>query len=220
MRGSAGESTSGYHGEYEQLHELIERHALLHGDYVLSSDQSTSFYFDSKLVTLDPVGARLVGQAFIDTIAEHAPTASAVGGLTLGADPIISSIALLSGISSIALLSGKAVQPLKGLIVRKEPKSHGTKRWVEGPISGITDVVVVDDVVTSGNSAKLAVDRLRKSGMRVVFAIALIDRLAGFEQVMAQMRVPSTSIFTKDDFARTAGPVENTRTPQPDLIAI
>ena len=212
MRGCVDEPTSDCHGRNARLHEVIERDALLvDGGFVLSSDQSTSFYFDSKPVTLDPEGARLVGNAFIDIIKERAPGATAVGGLTLGADPII---------SSIVLLSGETPQPLKGLIVRKKPKSHGTKRWVEGPISGVTDVVVVDDVVTSGKSIGLAVDRLSESGMRVVLAIALIDRLAGFEEAMARMDVPSASIFTKDDFALTTGPVARTGEPQPDLVPV
>ena len=211
MRGCADESASGYNGKYEQLHEFVDRYALLEGDFILSSHQSTSFYFDSKRVTLDPVGARLVGQAFIDTIKEHAPDATAVGGLTLGADPIISPIVLLSGGTS---------QPLKGLIVRKEKKPHGTKKWIEGPEPDSVEVVVVDDVVTSGQSVSLAVERLHDSGMRVVLAVALIDRLAGFKEAMAEMGVPSTSIFTRQNFDRTADPQESTAVPQPEPVAI
>ena len=211
MRGRAGESTSGYHGKYGELHKAVERDALLDGDFILSSEQSTSFYFDSKRVTLDPEGAFLVGQAFIETIKERAPAATAIGGLTLGADPIV---------SSIVLLSRRTSQPLKGLIVRKEPKSHGTKRWVEGPEIDSVDVVVVDDVVTSGESVRLAVKQLREAKMRVVLAIALIDRLAGFKEAMAEMDVPSTSIFTRQNFDRTADPQESTAVPHPEPVAI
>lgn len=175
----------------ERLCSLVARDALLHGGFELASGQESSFYFDSKPVTLSPVGARLVGRAFIDVIAQHAPNADAVGGLTLGADPII---------SSIVLLSETTPQPLKGLIVRKEQKSHGTERLIEGPTSGIREVVVVDDVVTSGGSAKQAVERLRESGLSVVLAIALIDRLAGFEKTMREIAVPTRAILTIDDF--------------------
>lgn len=175
----------------EQLCFLVERDALLHGGFELASGQESSFYFDSKPVTLSPTGARLVGQAFIDVIDTHAPNADAVGGLTLGADPII---------SSVVLLSESTRQPLKGLIVRKEQKSHGTERLIEGPRAGVNEVVVVDDVVTSGASARQAVEGLRNSGLTVVLAIALIDRLAGFEETMRELGVPTHAILTIDDF--------------------
>jgi orotate phosphoribosyltransferase len=174
----------------EQLCFLVERDALLHGGFELASGQESSFYFDSKPVTLSPTGARLVGQAFIDAIGSHAPNADAVGGLTLGADPII---------SSVVLLSESTRQPLKGLIVRKEQKSHGTERLIEGPRAGVSEVVVVDDVVTSGASARQAVEGLRNSGLTVVLAIALIDRLAGFEETMRELGVPTHAILTIDD---------------------
>ena len=175
----------------EQLCFLVERDALLHGGFELASGQESSFYFDSKPVTLSPTGARLVGQAFIDAINTHAPNADAVGGLTLGADPIISSVVLLSELTR---------QPLKGLIVRKEQKSNGTERLIEGRTAGVNEVVVVDDVVTSGASARQAVEGLRDSGLTVVLAIALIDRLAGFEETMREIDVPTRAILTIDDF--------------------
>ena len=180
---------------WERLRALVERDALLGGDYTLSSGSSSLYYFDSKPVTLSPAGARLVGEAFLGVIRKNAPEADAVGGLTLGADPIV---------TSIALLSAGTEQLLKGLIVRKEPKAHGTTRLVEGPTKGVKKVVVVDDVVTSGGSAKLAVEGLRGSGLEVVLAVALVDRLEGFEAAMAGVGVPSLSIYTVDDFRKPA----------------
>ena len=174
-----------------RLRALVESDALLHGDFALASGQTSSFYFDSKPVTLSPEGASLVAQAFLDVITKCAPEADAVGGLTLGADPIVSSIVVLSHVST---------QPLKGLIVRKEKKDRGTTRWVEGPVNAATRVVVVEDVATSGGSARQAVERLRESDLDVVLAIALIDRLAGFEQTMQSIGVPSQAILTIDDF--------------------
>ena len=97
------------------------------------------------------------------------------------------------------LLSEGTEQPLHGLIVRKEQKEHGTSRWVEGPVDQVDSVVVVDDVVTSGNSAKQAVERLRDSEVNVVAAIALIDRLDGFEETMDELGIPSKSILTIHD---------------------
>ncbi len=173
----------------------LERDALLEGDFTLASGSPSAYYFDSKPVTLSPAGARLVGEAFLGVIRKNAPEADAVGGLTLGADPIV---------TSISLLSAGTEQLLKGLIVRKEQKDHGTARWIEGPTKGVENVVVVDDVVTSGGSAKLAVKRLRDSGMRVVLAVALVDRLEGFEAAMAGVGVPSLSIYTVDDFRKPA----------------
>ncbi len=176
--------------DLDQLRELVARHVRLRGKFELASGRFSDVYYDSKLLTLRPEGARLVGEAFISAIAEIAPDADAVGGLTLGADPII---------SSVLLLSEGTDQPLHGLIVRKEQKEHGTSRWVEGPLDQVDNVVVVDDVVTSGNSAKQAVERLRDSEVNVVAAIALIDRLDGFQQTMNELGVPSKSILTVHD---------------------
>ena len=183
---------------------MVRADALLDGDFELASGQASSVYFDSKPVTLSPEGARLVGEAFVDEISKHAPNADAVGGLTLGADPII---------SSIVLLSEETPQPLKGLIVRKEQKTHGTERLIEGPAGGVNEVVVVDDVVTSGASAKQAVEGLREAGLTVVLAIALIDRLAGFEQTMQEINVPTRAILTINDFDQRPAKRETTAVP-------
>ena len=176
----------------QQLRDLVSRKALLReGQYELASGQSSAIYFDSKPVTLSPKGARLVGEAFISAIAKFAPEADAVGGLTLGADPIISAVVLLSAGSG---------RPLQGLIVRKEKKGRGTNRWVEGSLDGVREVVVVDDVVTSGSSAGEAIKRLRAEGLTVRYAIALIDRLSGFVETMRDMDIEGLSVFTIRDF--------------------
>ena len=176
--------------DLDRLRELVIRDVRLEGRFKLASGQVSRRYYDSKLLTLRPEGARLVGQAFLAAIAEMAPHAEAVGGLTLGADPIV---------SSIVLLSADTDRPLDGLIVRKEPKTHGTGRWIEGPLRPGAGVVVVDDVVTTGGSARQAVERLRTANVTVAAAIALIDRLEGFQATMADLGVPARAILTVRD---------------------
>ena len=185
----------------EQLRRMLQERALLSGTFKLASGATGSYFFDAKQVTLDPIGSGLAGTVLLDLVRQLAPEATAVAGLTVGADPIV---------TSVALLSGRTDQPLAGLIVRKERKTRGTECLVEGPIQPGMRVVVLDDTVTTGGSTAQAIRGLRETEptIEIVLAAALVDRLAGFEATVTKLGVPTASVFTLDDFTlpATTGP--------------
>ena len=158
------------------------------GDFTLSSGQYSPYYINSKRVTLHPQGALVIGQLFL---AQLPPDTEAVAGLTLGADPIVSAISVVSAYQDC---------PLPALIVRKEPKGHGTRAYIEGPLlkSG-SQVVVVEDVVTTGASALKAVERLRQAGYCVNQIMTLVDRQQGGAERYHQMGLSFKTIFTLPD---------------------
>ncbi len=151
----------------QELRDLLEDRAAQKREVTLSTGAKSSFYFDCKPVTLSADGAYLVGMAFLDALDEFTEPPEAVGGLTLGADPIVSAMVVLSHVRG---------RPIQGFYVRKEPKSHGTKRLIENPPKSGTKVVIVDDVVTSGGSLLQAVVEARAADCEVVGAMALVDR--------------------------------------------
>jgi orotate phosphoribosyltransferase len=152
----------------DDLLTLLRQHAVLHGDFVLASGQRSSYYLDARLVTLSAVGSRLVGRLMYDYLAADPP--DAVGGMSLGADPIVTAITVTSA------LEGRAID---GLLVRKTAKTHGVHRRVEGPLRPSMRVVVVEDTVTTGNSPLAAVEAIRAEGGHVEHVLALIDREQG-----------------------------------------
>ncbi len=176
-----------------RLRDMLQERALLSGTFKLASGATGSFFFDAKQVTLDPTGAELAGAALLELIRDRAPEATAVAGLTLGADPIV---------TAVALLSGRTDQPLAGLIVRKERKTRGTEGLIEGPIRPGMRVVVMDDAITTGGSTAQAIEGLRETEptIEIVLAAALVDRMAGFEATMGELGVPTASVFTLNDF--------------------
>ena len=162
---------------------------------VLSSGKESDFYIDCKRTALTAEGHYLVGRVLLAQIAEQAPEAVAVGGLTLGADPIASAVSLTS------FLEG---HPLHAFIVRKEPKGHGTGQWIEGR-SGLSvgaRVAVVEDVITTGASTLKAIERCELEGLKVEAAFALVDRLEGGREPIAKSGHRVFSLFTRQDFIR------------------
>jgi orotate phosphoribosyltransferase len=175
-----------------RLHDLLRERAFQEREIVLSSGLRSNFYIDCKQVSLDAEGAHLIGCLFTSLIDELAPHAQAVGGLTLGADPLATATSLIS------FQRGKA---LAAFIVRKEPKGHGTGQWIEhtsGLHSG-AEVVVVEDVVTTGASMLRAVDRVVAAGFRVAHCLALVDRLEGGRSAV-EAHAPLVSLFDRRDF--------------------
>jgi orotate phosphoribosyltransferase len=170
----------------EKLLELFCRVAYKSGNFILSSGQPSSYYVNSKLVTLHPYGALWTGQVLLSMLP---PDVVAVGGLTLGADPIVSAVSVVSAYENH--------QPITALIVRKQPKGHGTADWIEGPVlEAGAKVVVLEDVVTTGKSAMLAVERLRLAGYQVDRIISLVDRNQGGAELYAQEGLEFNAIFT------------------------
>jgi orotate phosphoribosyltransferase len=175
----------------ERLLALLRARAFQEREVVLSSGRTSNFYIDCKQVSLDAEGAMLIGELFHAAIDELAPQAVAVGGLTLGADPLATATSIAS------FLAGR---PRAAFIVRKEPKGHGTNQWVESTqLPAGADVVVVEDVVTTGASMLKAIERARLAGLHVVHALGLVDRLEGGRDAILR-EVPLTTLFTRRDF--------------------
>ena len=155
------------------LQVAIDRGALKYGDYVLSSGQKSRYYFDGRLLSLDPEGAYLLGKALLPILQEAG--AAAVGGPTLGADPIVAAVALMS------YLDGK---PVPAFIVRREAKGHGTRQHIEGSLEAGTRVAIVDDVCTTGSSLVRAIKVAEDSGCFVVKVIVILDRRQGGSEAL------------------------------------
>ncbi|MEM6691166.1 MAG: orotate phosphoribosyltransferase [Planctomycetota bacterium] len=152
-----------------KLIELIKSEALQTGTFTLASGATANYYLDCRNLTLHPQGSVEVGSVMLSLI-EQRGLPDAVGGMALGADPITASIVTQAGQKDL---------PLRGFMVRKEPKGHGTGKQVEGPVKPGEKVVIVEDVITSGGSAIKAVEAVRKFGLEVDTVVAIVDRLAG-----------------------------------------
>lgn len=173
-----------------KLLALLKREALKKGRFVLSSGKLSNYYLDGRIITLTPEGAFLVASIILELI--KAKGIDAIGGPTLGADPIVGAIAALSHIRRF---------PIKTFIVRKQAKGHGTQRRIEGPaLKKDSKVILVDDVATTGKSLVESKQVLEKMGLRVVRAIVIVDRLEGARENLARVSCKLESIFTIKDF--------------------
>ncbi len=173
----------------EALKELVRDKALKFGDFTLASGKKASYYLDCRQITLDAQGARLVGEGMLELLAGKMP--ALVGGMAIGADPITAAILALAGVQGI---------PLRGVMVRKEPKQHGTGRLVEGPFQPGESVAIVEDVVTTGGSSLLAIEHCEAAGLRIQRVLAIIDRLEGGREAFAARGYELTTLFTIRDF--------------------
>ncbi|MBD2654596.1 orotate phosphoribosyltransferase [Synechocystis sp. FACHB-383] len=172
----------------QYLLRLLAIHAYKEGDFILSSGQPSTYYINGKLVTLRAEGALAIGRLLL---AELPAGIEAVAGLTLGADPIVSAVSTVSAYEE---------KPVAALIIRKEAKGHGTKAYIEGPeLAQGTKVVVLEDVVTTGKSAMLAVERLRDAGYQVDTVIALVDRQQGGREFYQSQGLGFQALFTIPD---------------------
>jgi len=172
----------------ERLRRLLRAESLMFGDFTLASGRKSKFYFDSKKTTLLPDGAYLVAAEMLRMIRERGIRADAIGGMTLGADPIVCPVAALSHVEG---------PPLRAFIVRKEAKSHGTGRAIEGNLPPGSRVIVVDDVVTTGGSTLKAIEAVEAAGHEVVAVLCLVDRREGGAELLA--RWPFHSVFDRDE---------------------
>ena len=175
--------------ETERLLQVLKTEAFQRGNFILASGRASTYYIDCRMATLHPEGSYLVGKVIFERIKDDA--VDAVGGLTMGADPIATAVALVS------YLEGK---PIPAFIARKEPKTHGRGRWVEGPLKPGSRVVIVDDVITTGESALKAISAVEQEGCTVLKVVALVDRLEGGREALTERGYTVESIFTIEDF--------------------
>ena len=202
------------------LLDLIATLSFTPGDFTLASGQKSDYYIDCRITTLHAEGGRLAGIVLLDLIREHFPTAEAVGGLTMGADPLVSNTASASaweladhtefGEMEPDEDHGDAPSLLHGFLVRKAEKTHGTGRRVEGFLKPGAPVVIVDDVCTTGGSTITAIEATRDAGMNVIGVLCLVDREQGgrnnIEQALAEIPIDDESdspifvpVFTAND---------------------
>jgi len=163
-------------GRRERLLSLLRERALSFGDFTLASGRKSTFYLDGRLVTLHHEGAYLTARVILDVVRRQDIRAQAIGGMTLGADPISAAVAAVSHLEG---------PPLSAFIVRKEAKGHGTGRRVEGGLQAGTRVIVVDDVVTTAGSTLQAIRAVEEIGGKVEAVICLIDREEGGREALA-----------------------------------
>src|SRR5262245_47445286 len=171
------------------LMDLVQKLALQLGQFKLASGKTSSYYLDCRKVTLDSAGANLIADGMLELLRNDMP--DAVGGMAIGADPIT---------GEIITVAGRSGQRLKGFIVRKEAKQHGTGRDVEGPVSAGESVVIVEDVVTTGGSSLAAIEKAEAHGLKVRGVLAIIDRLEGGRETLAARGYSLNTLLTISDF--------------------
>jgi orotate phosphoribosyltransferase len=173
----------------DALQQLVRDKALRFGQFTLASGKKANYYLDCREITLDALGARLVGEGMLELLSGDMP--DLVGGMAIGADPITAAILTLAGVRGL---------PLRGVMVRKEAKQHGTGRFVEGPYRQGESIAIVEDVVTTGGSSLEAIERCEAVGLKVQRVLAIIDRLEGGREAFAKKGYELTTLFTVRDF--------------------
>ncbi|ACK69572.1 orotate phosphoribosyltransferase [Gloeothece citriformis PCC 7424] len=170
------------------LLDLLVRLAYSEGDFLLSSGQKSSYYINGKKVTLTAEGGLAVGRLLLSMLPEDT---QGVAGLTLGADPIVSAVSVVSAYQN---------RPIPAFIIRKEAKGHGTKAYIEGPdLPPNSKIVVLEDVVTTGKSAMQAVERLRDAGYQVEEILAVVDRQQGGAEFYQSVGLKFQALFSIAD---------------------
>ena len=172
-----------------QLIQLFHERALKFGDFTLASGKKSTYYLDGKQITLHSNGLKLVSEGLLDLL--YDVDYMAIGGMSIGADPIV------GGVLTAAAGRGRS---LEGFLIRKEPKGHGTNKYVEGPVLPGSRVVVIDDVVTTGGSTLQAIDRIEEFGCLVVCVVGVVDRKEGGAANFAARNLPFRSLLSVEDF--------------------
>jgi len=173
--------------DYSALVTLLAERSARRGHFTLASGKQSDFYIDARLTTMSPEGLSIIGSLALSTLRESGWKVDAVGGLTLGADPISYAISYASAASD---------HPLRAFTVRKEPKAHGTGKLLEGPIREGDRVAVIEDVITTGGSALRAIEAVRSAKASVVGVLALVDREEGGRQAIEKAGVSVISLVT------------------------
>jgi len=174
-----------------RLAEIIMKKSFRHSEnppFTLASGGTSNYYFNCKPTTLDPEGMNLIGAILFEMLSDT--DVSAAGGLTLGADPIA---------NALSLISYQRGKPIKSFIIRKDVKEHGTKSAVEGDVIPGERVVIIDDVITTGGSTIMAIERARAAGLVIDRVIALIDREEGGRENIERYVARVDALFTRSE---------------------
>jgi orotate phosphoribosyltransferase len=166
---------------------LLAERSAKRGRFKLASGKESDFYIDARLTTMSPEGLSLIGPLALSALRKTGWRIDAVGGLTLGADPISYAISYASAASD---------RPLRAFTVRKEPKAHGTGKLLEGPVREGDSVAIIEDVITTGGSALRAIEAVRSAKMSVSGVLALVDREEGGRQAIEKAGVSVVSLAT------------------------
>jgi orotate phosphoribosyltransferase len=171
--------------ERDRLRRMLLDRSMRFGEFVLSSGATSNYYIDVRKTSLHPEGLRLVSRMFWEVLKDEGVTA--VGGLTLGADPLV---------AGLMLHSLEAGRPLEGFLVRRSSKDHGMRGQVEGNLAGHKRVAILDDVITSGESALIAAEAAESYKAEVVRVVAVVDRGQGAAQIFQQRGYPFSALFS------------------------
>ena len=177
--------------ERQRLKELLLQKSYRKGTFTLTSGKTSDFYIDGKQTTLDAEGGYLCGRLLYALIRNHPEKIVGVGGMTLGADPLVTAVSVVSHLEG---------EPMPAFIVRKEAKGHGTGNFLEGknnlPKGGL--VALVEDVVTTGGTLIKVIERVQNEGFRVGLVATLVDRQEGGAEVLAAAGYPLKAVFTRE----------------------
>ena len=187
----------------EQLLEILKEKSVCHGSFRLASGVQSDLYIDAKQTTQDPRGAILVGRVGWEVVKQLARDLrrriDSIGGLTMGADPIASSIGIFAHLEDSS-------SELQTFVVRKVPKTHGRHKLIEGNFSAGDSVVIVDDVITTGGSTLQAIEAVKEAGGEIAFVIVLVDRQEGGRENIEKHGYRVVPIFTREDLIGAHAP--------------
>lgn len=174
----------------DQLLTLLADRSARHGQFTLASGKESTLYIDARLTTMCPEGLALIGPLGLAMLRKAAWPVDAIGGLTLGADPIS---------YAISYASAAGQDPLRAFTVRKEAKAHGTGRLIEGPFRAGDRVAIIEDVITTGGSALRAIDAVRAAGGIIAGVLALVDREEGGRAAIEQAGLSVLTLATASE---------------------
>jgi orotate phosphoribosyltransferase len=180
--------------DHSMLVTLLAERSTKRGQFTLASGKQSKYYIDARLTTMSPEGLSVIGRLGLSTLRQSGWAIDAIGGLTLGADPIS---------YAISYASAESDHPLRAFTVRKETKTHGTGRLIEGPFREGDHVVVIEDVITTGGSALRAIEAVRAAHGTVEGVLALVDREEGGRQAIESAGVSIISLVSASQIIKT-----------------